>query len=360
MKYWVDERSEIFLSKHIWDFSRPQGHNMDLDRILSVDAPVNEFPTITLRLTSTILEREVIASMRDHTMWAQGSRVEDPTKWEIPEHIMNLYPRDFRRLKQEMIDLKSTGVRQDEYRLLTPVLSYTSYAIKISLRSLVKLALHFEELGKDSLSNVSGIFRDSATDLWRMVNELTRHRVDELKAYRYIDLTPALGPLAMTTDRVGDFVVVGAYIPFSLRTHLIRHRSLFMKDDLKNFVADHGVGATLSDKIRVQAAGTDEAWTEVITKRSCWMAHYGMWSDIIRRVQGMFPTHLLPCNDGRCPFPADAELRYTDADPNPPCPIHAALHDIPVSERVMDQMAELVHNDNRGLFWTEQIQALEE
>ena len=84
-----------------------------------------------------------------------------------------------------------------------------------------------------------------------------------------------------------------------------------------------------------------------------------MWATIINQVQEQLGTQSLPCNNGKCPYHTDAELRYTDADPNPPCPIHAKMHSVSVTPGEIDAMNDLILKDQRSItFWGEKVKTL--
>jgi len=352
MEYWIDERSEIYLSKFLWDFSRPSNkyNDIPLSDILKVDAPVNEMPTVTMRIKSTIIEREIIASLRDHTMWAQGSRVEDPTQFRVPEQLYQEFPILYDNIRERMVELKESGMRQDEFRLKLPVFAYTNYSVKLNLRSLVKLAKYFETLSTQFSKPVNSLFASSSRTLWHVVHDFTGALHRSVMGYKPINLTPEIERTA--SGRIGDFITVTLLVPFTLRTHLVRHRSLMIVDGINDFIKERGVAGTIGDFIEVQVCGSVDAWNSVLSKRSCWMAHYGVWSDLIYMVNSHIPDPQLPCSDGTCPYTADAELRYTDADPNPPCPIHAVLYGKEITKAMENEMSDLIDRDGRScMFW---------
>ena len=72
----LENYDNIHLSRIAWELSRSPDDTTPLDTILSIDAPVNEVPSVVLSVQCTILEREIIASFRDRVMWARTSRVE--------------------------------------------------------------------------------------------------------------------------------------------------------------------------------------------------------------------------------------------------------------------------------------------
>src|SRR3970040_2386043 len=84
-----------------WEISRPGECSEDVLKILAIDAPINDIPCSVLHIKSSIAEREVFASARDHVMWAKTSRVSDPTEWGIPleSHSLELFAEKKLRIK---------------------------------------------------------------------------------------------------------------------------------------------------------------------------------------------------------------------------------------------------------------------
>jgi hypothetical protein len=109
--------------------------------------------------------------------------------------------------------------------------------------------------------------------------------------------------------------------------------------------------------VNVQVSGLMEDWHEVISKRSCWIAQYDLWSELLNQASSFFEDKqdLLPCANGSCPYDGDAQARYTKEDPNAPCPIHASLNSRGVSTDQLIEMREQADSDKRPMFWYEKI-----
>jgi hypothetical protein len=355
----VLEHSNIKMIRDIWHNSRPQAGLTSIEDIIAIDAPVNEFPSITMLITSTILEREVIATLRDHVMWAQGTRVEDPTQWIVSDEIYACDPSGFDDLRDEMKRLRNSQ-RQDDYRLLTPVLSATTYSVRLSLRSLVKLSRFFNECTMTDRA-VERIFKEASHALWCVIDNWVGQNISGCVA-SYAPINLAQEPRHDVAGSLGDFTVISRVVPFSLRTHMIRHRSLSVVSNLSSFMTRCGITATIGQPIRVQVCGSYSTWSDLATKRRCWMAHFGLWKGILDQA-----VAIIGCGDGelpcsyidKCPYPADAQLRYTDADPGLPCPIHATLTRTRVDWETRKRMRLMVEEDERPNWWYEEIKKLE-
>ena len=128
------------LSRVAWELSRSPDDTTPLDTILSIDAPVNEIPSIVMSVQCTILEREIFASFRDHVMWARTSRVDAPSEFVVPEYFqLSEDNATIMLLKQKIKADMDAGIIQDEYRLHMPICAMTSFTTRLSWRGLIKI-----------------------------------------------------------------------------------------------------------------------------------------------------------------------------------------------------------------------------
>jgi hypothetical protein len=164
------------------------------------------------------------------------------------------------------------------------------------------------------------------------------------------------------STRIGAMIIVSASIPFTLRAQLVRHRGIHMQDEFLDFIKDENIfNATMESPITVQISGTNSEMREVLSHRSCWIANYKIWANILRKIEDNLDPDInpLPCRDGQCPFHGDAVLRIEGKDPNPPCPIHMRLTSTQASQGQIDAMQQMVVSDRRSqVFWDRQIGAL--
>jgi len=325
----------------VWLYSRPKLHSANTEEIKKIDAPINDFPSIILKVKSTIIEREIIASFRDHIMWARTSRVEDPIYFTVPDDIYNKNGKYYAGLRNKMELQKIKGVPQDEYRMLLPIVAETEYMLKVSPRTLAKIYHQFTFLCQDVYCF------DSAVDALREL--LQKLRIPYL-SYKPVNVNPIL--VDFGTGKLGDYGVVTAEVPFSLRSHLIRHNILSVKDSIVDTIKYSIYDATLGHGMFVQVGADKEVWRSIYRKRSCWLAHYRMWEKILTPVANMFifKEGELPCNDGACPYDGDAKVRYTSADPGFPCPIHARINGKEIDKNDIRKQIKI---DNRPVSWQE-------
>jgi len=343
MKIEIYDIRKDSIAKDVWLYSRPNLQSANSKEIEGIDAPINDFPTIYLKVTSTIIEREIIASFRDHIMWAQTSRVQDPISFTVSPSVMARNGSFIDLCRGEMKRQKDSGVRQDEYRMLMPLTADTSYMLKVSPRLLAKIYHQFKYLSK-----INSMFTESADSILQKLIALGV----QFDKYSWIDVNPMLK--LIDTGTIGDYGVVYSKVPFSLRTHLIRHNILSVKDTIVSLIRGGIDSMILGSTIDVQVAADRNVWESIYSKRSCWLAHYNMWSQILTPIADMFgfSDSLLPCENGICPYDGDARVRYTDADPGVPCPKHAKIKSISMN---LQEARDQIQIENRPEFWQEYV-----
>lgn len=319
-----------------------------VEQLYGIDAPVADFASVTLDVQCTIIEREIICTMRDHIAWARTSRVDDPADFEIDEHHD---PADYIQMKLKMQAARAQGVAQDTYRMSLPVVALTRLTMKISARSLVKLMRSFQQLGVNDQ-----LFYDAAVECQRVYREAFGHETPE--SIKYVELFPDI--LAENgTGVAGDQVVITTHVPIALRAQMIRHRALYTKTSKTDLLYDYE-GNTIGTEVLIQASGDRSVWEDLIAKRACWMAQADLWAPLLNRVSMMLgiEKRALPCKNGSCPYDKDAQLRYTSADPGAPCPMHSVLTSTKIEDfnPIHDQMVR----EQRPHFWMNIIQRSQE
>ena len=340
------------LSRVAWELSRSPDDTTPLDTILSIDAPVNEIPSVVMSVQCTILEREIFASFRDHVMWARTSRVDAPSEFDVPDYFK------YSDLMDDVVILKDrikadieAGIIQDEYRMHMPVCSLTSFTTRLSWRGLIKIYKLYEYL-----STIDGYFIIGKTEL---DNKFQLHNY--AKNYSYVDPIPLLHDIEMVSGKMGPIVTVYQEMTIALRAQVVRHRNYTIKDNLMEIIKSKDRWTkTLGDKIKISISAEIQFWKTVVNKRQCWIAQYGIWKNIIVEAQKhiIISEQDLPCNKGFCPYTRDAELRHTDDDPGAPCPIHSDLTSTPIDQKYMDMVR--IEASYRPAFWQKHIEKLEE
>ena len=339
------------LSRVAWELSRSPDDTTPLDTILSIDAPVNEIPSVVMSVQCTILEREIFASFRDHVMWARTSRVDAPSEFVVPEYFQLSEDNDKIILLKEKIKADmDAGIIQDEYRLHMPISAMTSFTTRLSWRGLVKIYKLYQQLAK-----INEYFIVGKTEL---NNKFQLHKY--AGNYSYVDPIPMLKENERKSGVIGPIVTVCQKMTIGLRAQVVRHRNYTIKDNLMEIIKSEDCWTrTLGDKITISISAEIDFWKTVVNKRQCWIAQYGIWKDIIIAAQEYISISEqdLPCNKGFCPYTRDAELRHTDDDPGAPCPIHSDLTSTPIDQKYMDMVR--IEASYRPAFWQKHIEKLE-
>lgn len=320
--------NSVHISERAWKYSRNNDTSL-LNKILSVDLPVNEIPSAILEIESTIIEREIIASMRDHSMWARSSRVDDPLQFNtVHAHYISSEQYDFiQDSREEILKRKKEKQRQDEYRMPLPVIASTSYTVNLNLRSMIALYRFFINLREEGGNRnfPKEIWRSAAKKFAIVIDQMTYYNFCENLKFKRINILPKNKEL--TNGKIGGFITFSGEISFSLRTHLIRHRLLLISDGLLDMIQEKNFyGYNLESKILVNITSTEDFWSKITSTRSCWISHYKIWRKIIESVSKYFSANTehgrLPCHECNCPFSIDNQARIEGKDPNPPCPIY--------------------------------------
>ena len=340
------------LSRVAWELSRSPDDTTPLDTILSIDAPVNEIPSIVMSVQCTILEREIFASFRDHVMWARTSRVDAPSEFVVPEYFqLSEDNATIMLLKQRIKADMDAGIIQDEYRLHMPICAMTSFTTRLSWRGLIKIYKLYEYL-----ATINEYFVVGKAEL---NNKFQLHKY--AGNYSFVNPIPMLQENEMVNGNIGPVVTVFQEMTIGLRAQVVRHRNYTIKDNLMEIIKSKDCWTrTLGDKIKISISAEIEFWKTVVNKRQCWIAQYGIWKDIIIVAQEYISISEqdLPCNKGFCPYTRDAELRHTDDDPGAPCPIHSDLTSTPIAQKYMDMVR--IEASYRPAFWQKHIDKLED
>ena len=358
MRINILENSSPFISKHVWAISRPSLDYKTIvgEEIKSLDLPINEFPSVVLKIESTILEREILTTARNHTMWAQTSRVQNILEFQYPIEFSDY--KFFFEEQQELMVLASKNSRQDDYRSLLPIMSLTTYCIRISVRDLIKLMKTFRAYSK-IIPHLRKRFAAVADSMSLVLSDLG-YGGYQFKRYKPLDLLK--GILSDENTLAGSFAVVTSAVPLGLRAHMVRHRALHIADNLAQLMLSESIiTETLDMKMRIQVSGHVDDFKNIVGKRSCWIAQYNLWKDFLNKASEIMNVGQaeLPCANGVCPFREDAATRLTVKDPNAPCPIYLRMEGIKPSILQVVQMHKQIVEDERQLFWLDEINKLE-
>jgi hypothetical protein len=342
-----------------WRLSRDKDAEYNVDEVAAVDAPVMEMPSMVLAFSHmTILEREIICSLRNHVVWARTSRVDNPLNFTVPEEFQ---VGTHLRFKTQMHDAKQCGQSQDEWRLLMPLVAHTAWVQRISLRDLARLAKYFGYLSdKAKWPPLAARFAALQYKMTEVIAETCGGKV----AHTIMDHAPLIRYLfeGIIPSTQGGFVLKQGYfkfisvmVPIATRAQIIRHRELQFVDDLWALIntAENSLPfLQLDNCVFMQLSARSDVWQAILSRRACWIAQADLWQPIIKAF-GMQPP--LPCDDGKCPFELDARARLEEGkDPNPPCPRFCNLYKINKAPHKARMMAEAVKRDSK--YWKHAVE----
>jgi hypothetical protein len=309
-----------------WSNSRDRDQNYNWE-VASIDAPVNELPTVLLEFVDfTILEREIFTSSRSHVIWARTSRVDNPMLFTTPDEFHR--PLVHGKLRAAMVEAEKAGVSQDEWRLYLPLVAHTSWTARMSFRDLVKMHLYFQYLADVCTPHINWRLSQVAIRLHEVARKFmpdmaTMHKaVESMKLIKYLHEGDVLDNYSSTKT----FRTVTAVMPIALRAQLVRHRGiLFVDDFFKVLRMELFAELTLKNTLRVQATATQSQWATVLGQRACWISQADLWQPLTNK----FDSGVLPCADDVCPYTVDAQARVEGKDPGVPCPRYCNLYHQP-------------------------------
>lgn len=336
MKISIIKMGNMSDASEAWRLSRNLETQTPWQEIYTIDCPVTEFPQMFLHFEDfTLLEREVFASNRAHVMWARTSFVDDPLKFKMPEEV-EIDTAFVATMKSNMIMEQEAGLHQDQWRQHLPMLSLTSFSMRVSFRDLIKYAKYFDFLStksKEMRWRFLGVAEELEMAARQLVGslDLVEKAMDTYSMANFLCHDPVSHEFKRTDAR--NITILNLSVPFWIRAHFARHRPITFVDDLYRIIIHPNVTtATINAAVGMQIAATTDVWKSLLSKRSCWMTQSTLsgrkdpWQEIIEAFGVSQQT--LPCAGGSCPFRKDAELRLTDEDPGCPCPMHMKLYGV--------------------------------
>lgn len=342
------DNSDDLISK-VWKISRPASIDFYPSDLVKIDAPISDFVHLIIHVKCSILEREIFTSMNDAIIWAQTSRVNDPFHWGIDKTI-GVDERKIQELLEKM-KVASENQSQDNYRMYMPLAATTEFSCKISIRSLYKLGKYFEYL-----SQYQKYFKLSADEI---LNTIKQH-VNVNLMEKHSKIYPLSEFNTFDSGIVGHFLIISIYAPIAFRAQIVRHSNLSISDGLLYLIkyADPW-SIPIGKEIPIQICANVNIWKNILRSRSCWMAQYNLWSDMIIEASKYIEINdsFLPCKNS-CPYNADAELRYTDKDPGAPCPKHAIMTKRKLSKKTLVDIKNQSIIECRPEFWNKIIQEI--
>src|SRR6185312_2800769 len=125
----------LWLAAEGWRLSREEWVHYPWDEIYTTDCPVAEMPSCVVHFHEiTMIEREILASHRGHSMWARTS-VENPIDFVVPNEVRHLIRDDYHKeIRDKMTKMRDSGLHRDEWRRMLPLSAVTSLVMRINFR----------------------------------------------------------------------------------------------------------------------------------------------------------------------------------------------------------------------------------
>lgn len=334
-----------------WLTSRPKltREEVNVLDVMKLDVPVNELVSLTLEVTCPIILREVFTVLRDHSLWARTSRVDNITEGFTVHESQRENEEHFLKVASDIQSLSKLDVHQDSFRLHLPLVAMTGFTTTLNFRTLIKVVKFLNSLKSELAFDLGEKLVDALCTVY------DREVIAQvIQSYNYADYAPLTKVKEPSFDGNAHFITVGTKIKFSLYAQLIRHRTLNVLSNLRELIEHDNIHKLdQNSEIEVVINASKPVWDSIIKKRLCWIAHAELWLPLTT-LFGVQGKESLPCASGSCPFKVDAEARYSDKDPGVPCPIYSNLYDKPKAEYV-DAMLKEVEDGGRPHFWKFEI-----
>jgi hypothetical protein len=122
--------------------------------------------------------------------------------------------------------------------------------------------------------------------------------------------------------------------------------------------AHNNLASSMETMVYAQIMMPADFAEELVRKRSCWIAQTDLWSPIVQELEkiiGKSARPMLPCDDGRCRFKIDNDLRKAGKDPSPPCPVAAKIENEKLPNDAAVEAVKYAHRRPYLAFWLKEI-----
>lgn len=323
MMAWLNSRPNI---KTVDRKDPETAHNM------VADFGINDQCRITMQMRTSVLFRELVASLRGTNMWAQTSRVNPIFETEVSSEYVDTQAHiDSELLILEANDDFKSGVPQDIARLKVPVTSSTCYLLGASLRTWVILCKILYQINtRISLMYLTIIWTEIQAALISV--NATDYEL-ELSNYKYDSKGLALNSLSVDVDDiVADNYSTSAHgitvakftTTIGMAAQLARHQHNQFRSAIWNyFMTDENSHAEydLRSPVTVVVAMPHASYMTMLSHRSEWLADWGLWSSFVEAgTKHMTDDEFMELLDDPMNYIGDNRQRIERTDPNLPDP----------------------------------------
>lgn len=315
-----------------WITSRPgfDHSDIDMDEIGKMDLSLNSIAVYTLRITSSILFRDFLFSLRPIHPWARSLR-SAPLRREnmsISEELANV---EDEVLLTKVINLIEGGVEQDIAREHLPMSLSTVYTVVLDHRTLVGFLKTMYLLDKQMFDVYGQLFINAVPALRNFDQSNTK---EFSKSYLISGNEDFFGG----TKEVGEMVAGRFSMKSAMAAQFLRQHNAKVKTEIWNAIRDSGyfnISLQQKDELDVVFYTDKSAYHRLMQLRSHWFADWStdMWGtmvgDYIKDMTLKQFWDFLPNGNGKNdPYKRDMLSRINGEEHNLPCPIMCEYPDL--------------------------------
>lgn len=336
--------------QNAWMFSRPgfDHSNIDMEKIGSMDMSLNSMCMLTFEVTSSLVFRDWLFTIRPIFPWARSSRSAPLTLANAA--ISAEYEPMGRMDVLNVLDDIKMGIPQDQAREGLPLGMSTSYTVSMDFRTCCGMIKSMEEMD---------------SEMFRTYGHLFTNEIDHIKGFRTSSVRSFQDSYAIDY-RKSMFKRVE--VKFALMSQMIRSSNAYFRNELWNMIVYKGyrnMGSLCQkDTVVLDMFMEPHAYEKLMKLRSHWFADWSpdMWGtmvgDYIKDMSDEAFWDFIPNgSSGIDPYHRDMLSRVNGEEHNLPCPImleapylveqRLELHGHnPVIDKYMDLVSMKYINDN--------------
>lgn len=322
--------------EHAWMASRPGfvHENIDMKAIGEMDLSLNSMCMYTFEITSSILFRDFMFSLRPIQPWARSLR-SAPLKRENLEQSSELASPGCERFIDDCLEMIDDGLPQDIAREVLPMSLSTVFCITIDHRTVVGFMKTMLEIDPRLFAVYGDLFTKAVPGLKRFMES----KVKEFSgAYLITDDERIDG-----TKTIGEMTFGHYTMKSALAAQFLRQHHSKVKTDLWTKIKEsgyHSIALQQRDPVEVVFYADRHAYNRLMQLRSHWFADWSvdMWGSIVGDyIKDMTLDQFwdfIPNGNGKPdPYHRDMYSRVIGEEHNLPCPIMCEWPDL-VRQRI--------------------------
>lgn len=335
---------------NVWNITRPhQKLGIKDNEIKRMGLPVNGFANYNLKITASLLFRDLMFTVRPISPWAISNRAVPftPGNMSLSKEEFELLSIEDQVIVDEQLYKVIENVMlgkelQDYAKNYLPRITSTTFCVNMNLRTILNyvftLFIHYPKyysLIGEKILNAISISKDQFSDF------------SKSDLYNKLALTDRELSINSHTYLGGEMHYLPAEGSGNLISQFIRQHNSVVKNGLYNELTDDFIGAlkkTQNDLVKAGSYLDEDSLNNLIKTRSCFFSMMdkedkNSWSSIIGSyVDKMSPKEFinkLPCKGckDKCKVEKDMVTRVHRLDCNIPCPILLENPD-PITERI--------------------------